>query len=115
MTGEQALARSAQPLCSVSRSLPVPAVLLRSRRLIDLGALRRAGLCAALQPTRAAREALAMVVLAGHLAAVAVEDDERRSSASTPAARLAERVRREVGRVDGRGGHRRSPSGTVAP
>jgi hypothetical protein len=44
-----------------------------------------------------------MVVLAGHLAAVAVEDDERRSSASTPAARLA-----EVGRVDGRGGHRRS-------
>src|SRR5262249_24337578 len=48
-----------------------------------------------------------MVVLAGQLAAVAVEDDERRSSASTPATRLA-----EVGRVDGRGAHRHSsPTG----
>jgi hypothetical protein len=35
------------------------------------------GLCAALQPSRAARETLAVVVLAGHVATVPIEDDER--------------------------------------
>jgi hypothetical protein len=44
-------------------------------------------------------------VLADDLAAVAIEHDERGGTASAPAARVAERVRRQGGRVDGRGGH----------
>jgi hypothetical protein len=40
-------------------------------------------------------------MLADDLAAVAVEHDERGGTASAPAARLAERVRRQVGGVDG--------------
>jgi len=49
-----------------------------------------------------------MIVPAGHLTAVAIEDHHRRGSASALSARLAERVRREVGGVDGRGGHVRA-------
>jgi hypothetical protein len=50
-----------------------------------------------------------VVVLAGHLVAVAVKDDERRGVLPAAAARLAERVRREVGGVDGRGHAARVP------
>jgi len=46
-----------------------------------------------------------MVVRAAHLAALAIEDDQRRSAAPALPARLAERVRRKSGGVDGRGGH----------
>src|SRR5262249_14946437 len=70
--------------------------------------LRGAAPRALLQPSRAAREALAMVVLAGHLAAVAIEDDERWGAPPALTARLAKRVRREVRGIDRRGGHRRS-------
>src|SRR5262249_4015067 len=61
-----------------------------------------------LQPAGAAREALAVIVLAAHPGAIAIEDDERRSAAPAPPARLTEGVRREGGGVDGRGRHRRS-------
>ena len=46
-----------------------------------------------------------MIVLADDLAAVAVEHDQRGRAAAAPAARLAERVRRQVGGGDGRGRH----------
>ena len=49
-----------------------------------------------------------MVVLPGHLAAVAVEHDERGSTPPALTARLAERVGRDVARLDGRGEHRHS-------
>jgi hypothetical protein len=58
-----------------------------------------------LEPARAACQAFAVVVLAGHLAALAVEHDERRGATPARAARMPERVRREVGGIDGRGGH----------
>jgi hypothetical protein len=47
-----------------------------------------------------------MAMLAGYLAAVAIEDDERRGATPAAAARLAECVRRQVGGVEGRGRHR---------
>jgi hypothetical protein len=57
------------------------------------------------EPPRAARETLAMVVPASHLAAVAIEHDERRRATLALPARLVERVGRKVGVRDGRGGH----------
>jgi len=47
-------------------------------------------------------------VLADHLAAVAIEDDERWGASPAGVARLPKRVRRQFGRVDGRGGHVRA-------
>jgi hypothetical protein len=46
-----------------------------------------------------------MVVLATDLSALPIEHNKRRGAAPAPAARLTERVRREVGGVDGRGRH----------
>jgi len=44
-----------------------------------------------------------MVVRAAHLAALAIEDDQRRSAAPALPARLAERVRRKLSGRDGHG------------
>ena len=88
--------RRATPGCRATRNA-APSALHRSTR-------RRPRTL--FDPSRAAREALAMIVLPDDLAAVAVEDDERRGMPLAAAARLAERVRREIGGLDGRGRHR---------
>src|SRR5262245_5960588 len=63
-----------------------------------------------------ARQALAVVVVAGHLPAVPVEDDQGAGMPPALRARVTERVRREVGRLDGRGGHRgSSTTGRIDP
>jgi hypothetical protein len=56
-----------------------------------------------------------VIVLAGHLATVSIEHDERRGAPPALTARLAKRVGREIGGVDGCGGHRRSSNTLASP
>src|SRR5262249_20937141 len=73
--------------------------------------LSAAAPCTLLEPARAACEALAVIVLAGDLAAVAVEHDPRRGATAARAARVPQRVGPRGAGVDGRARHgRASPS-----
>jgi hypothetical protein len=78
--------------------------------LPDDGPLRTPGplslLSTALDPPMPAR-ADAVVVIAAHLAAVPIEVDADRSTPTALRARPPMAIRREVGRLDGRGGHQR--------
>jgi hypothetical protein len=60
-----------------------------------------------LDPLMPAR-AQAVVVVAAHLGAVTIEVDANRSTPAAAFARATMAIRRELGGVDGRGGHRRS-------
>src|SRR5262249_39871909 len=102
---------------SKSRRRPVARVLifrgyretkLRASRVRRAGGRRPSRSRALLQPLRAAREAFAVIVRPDHVLAVPIEDDERRGAPPTLMARLSKRVRRELSRLDRRGGHRRS-------
>src|SRR5262249_51464840 len=72
--------------------------------------LSAAAPCTLLEPARAACEALAVIVLAGDLAAVAVEHNQRRGTTAARAARLPKHVGRQGAGVDERARHARISS-----
>src|SRR5262249_57309264 len=76
--------------------------------------LSAAAPCTLLEPARAACEALAVIVLAGDLAAVAVEHDQRRGATAARAARLPKRVGRQGAGVDGRARHGRAAASSIS-